>query len=260
MSHVSARLLKFINNEETEIIANRFNKFLVERYPEILKIRKLVGFPKPSGEARLVCVMGSLTKLYDISLKNRLESYIMPKIPKEQTAYQYDRRGCEENIFVTKILTEVFCNKLIMIVTDFSTAFNSVTNRVVYETLKALNMSSALLRATYEATDFFITTDQEGQSTEHFRGVPQVGTTSGVLLLAALFTLTERLNSAPSKMPLIINGNVLTHLLFADDCTLFALCPKDANTLFDIIENWSKDFGLPLHAKNANTLVKRTQT
>ena len=127
VSHVSGRLLKFINNEEKEIIANRFNKFLVERYPEILKIRKLVGFPKPSGEARLVCVMGSLTKLYDISLKNRLESYIMPKIPKEQTAYQYDRRGCEENIFVTKILTEMFGNKLIMLVTDFSKAFKSVT-------------------------------------------------------------------------------------------------------------------------------------
>ena len=113
-----------------------------------------MGFPKPSGEASLVCVMGSLTKLYDISLKNRLESYIMPKIPKEQTAYQYDRRGCEENIFVTKILTEMFWNKLIMIVTDFSTAFNSVTNRVVYEAFKALNMSSTLLRSTYEATIF----------------------------------------------------------------------------------------------------------
>ena len=131
VSHVSIRLLKFINNEEREIIANRFNKFLVEGYPEILKIRKLLGLPKPSGEARLVsvdtCVMGSLTKLYDINLKNRLESYIMPKIPKEQTAYQYDRRGCEENIFVTKILTEMFGNKLIMLVTDFSKAFKSVT-------------------------------------------------------------------------------------------------------------------------------------
>ena len=49
VSHVSTRLLKFINNEEREIIANRFNKFLVEGYPEI---RKLVGLPKPSGEAK----------------------------------------------------------------------------------------------------------------------------------------------------------------------------------------------------------------
>ena len=60
-----------------------------------------------------------LTKIYEICLKDRLEQIILPCIPREQTAYQYERRGCEEHIFTAKVLSEKFGKNLIILLTDF---------------------------------------------------------------------------------------------------------------------------------------------
>ena len=168
--------------------------------------------------------MGTLCKVYDICLKTRLEDAILHRIPREQTAYQYERRGCEEHIFTSKVLCEQYKEKLIILLTDFSKAFNSVCNFVIHEALKKLEVAPVLVNAVYDATKYFVTVDHDtGAATTHTRGVPQGGTTSGILFLAALFTLTERLNNANLSNPIFVGDQKLTHLLFADDCQLLSV-------------------------------------
>ena len=201
--------------------------------------------------------MATFTKIYDICLKNRLEAYIIPLIPPEQTAYQHERRGCEEHLFTVKTLCELYGENLIIVLTDFSKAFNSVCNSVIVEALKNLGVNETLLACTFDATRFFVTVDtSSGEISTHARGVPQGGVTSAILFLAALFTLTSQLNSAPLQSPIFVGNVRLNHVLFADDCQILGTNPDDVSLLFAIVQNWSIFYGLPLHVLKCKYLGK----
>ena len=256
ISCISARILKLVPHLWHIVIANRFNIISVGQYPVLFRVRKLVGVPKSDGTPRPIAILAALAKLYDAGLADRLQSASKIFLPPSQTAYQSHIRGCEENIFVTKVLSQKYPD-LIMLFSDFSKAFNSMPNKVIEKSLDDLGISDSLIAAILDSIEYYAVADVvTGQFLGLVRGQPQGGCQSGFIFLLCIRLLSAELDNFPKIKPLFLGDRRICHNGFADDCVGFARCLRDGLVLCKIIISWSVRSGMPLNLGKCKYLSK----
>ena len=247
LSCVSARLLKLTPHVWHSVLAARFNSISVNSYPVVFRIRKLVGVPKSDGSPRPIAVLAALCKIYDMGLNERLQSAAGKLLPKSQTAYQENVRGCEENIFTAKALVQKYPH-IVLMFADFSKAFNSMPNLVIEDSLAVLGISDALIAAVLDSIEYYAVCDLEtGKFVKLVRGQPQGSCQSGFIFLLCIRRLSLELDAFPKENPLFIGKTPICHLGFADDKVLAALGLRDSTVLCRVLIAWSIKVGMPLN-------------
>ena len=247
ISCINARLLKLTPHSWHVILACRFNSISVSEYPIFFRVRKLVGVPKSDGTPRPIAILSAIAKLYDAGLADRLQDASSHFLPPSQTAYQKNVRGCEENVFIAKCLSQKYPD-LIMLFSDFSKAFNSMPNKVIEKSLDELGISDSLIAAVLDSIEFYAVADVvSGEFLGLVRGQPQGGCQSGFIFLLCIRLLSLELDSFPKLKPLYLGNKPISHGGFADDCVGFALCLRDALILCRILISWSVRSGMPLN-------------
>ena len=259
LSTVSIRIMKLIPKTWFKLIADKFNSIQIEGFPSCFRFRKLVNIPKKNGSLRPICITSVFSKLYDLCLASRLYPYTSKLTPPNQTAYQKNRRGTEENLFVLKCITELFPDTQIHIF-DFKAAFNCLCNFIILQCLIDCNIPENLVYALCDSAFFYVVAcPKTGQYQIHCRGVGQGGCFSGILFTCALFSLSKILNSLKLNQPIYLGQQQLVmicHLIFADDLLIISRCPKDSKLLINAINEWSYKSGLPLNQSKCATLKK----
>ena len=253
-SVLSASILQRIPAKSLLVVIKWFKFITVYGYPDFLRYHKVFGVAKSDGGCRPICVIGILGKIYDILLLRRLEPLLEPRLPRNQTAYLRGRRGCEEHLLTLKVLADLH-DDLIIVLNDFSKCFNSIPNSVIRDALVSCGVSSTLLDAVMDSLVSFRICDSSGsESLDFFRGVKQGGCSSGLIFCCVVISLSHELDSLPLERPIFLGGFLITHLSFADDCGLLALCVRDARLLSFCVSNWSSRHGMLLNSSKCYIL------
>ena len=253
-SFLSAKILKRMPFDGVRCVCMWFSRISQFGYPEFFRIHKAIGTAKSDGSVRPICVIGVIAKCYDICLLNRLEPILSVSLPDNQAAYLRHRRGAEDNLGIVKTLSLLFPD-LVIVLTDFSKAFNTVPNLVILNALESLGVDGSLLDAVMDALlSFKICNLQENSYSDFERGVKQGGVSSGLIFTSVMISLTEALDLAPLVKPIFLGGRKLSHLIFADDVVLLTRCQEDAKILSEVVEAWTLDHGMILNKDKCRIL------
>ena len=253
-SFLSAKILKRMPFDGVRCCCLWFSRISQFGYPEFFRVHKAIGTAKSDGSVRPICVIGVIAKCYDICLLNRLEPILSVSLPSNQAAYLRNRRGAEDNLGVVKTLSLLFPD-LVIVLTDFSKAFNTVPNVVILNALEIRGVEGTLLDAVMDALlSFKICNLQENKFSDFERGVKQGGVASGLIFTSVMISLTEALDGAHLSKPVFLGGRKLSHLIFADDVILLTRCLEDAKILSDIVEAWTFDHGMILNKSKCRIL------
>ena len=255
LSLMSAKLLKRIPMNFIQILSLWFTRISVSGYPQYFRINKAVGLAKSDGDIRPICIMNCFSKVYDVLISRRIEPYLTAALPNCQTAYLASRRGCEEHIFVLQTLALKYSD-LVLVVTDYSKAFNTLPNSVIWEGLISCKVPINLAEACYDSViRFNIRNFESSDSATFSRGVRQGGCTSGILFTACMAGLSAEINKIQLKKPCTVGSQVITHLIFADDLHIIARCFEDSWNITRVTLDWSKNHGLVLNTKKCKILT-----
>ena len=239
------------------IITFWYNRISYDGYPLFFRFKKCVTLPKKGTGLRPICITSLLAKIYDIILGDRLTSACEKYIPPNQCAYLKKRRGCEENLLLTKIICEKYPDVSLHSF-DWKSAFNCIPNCKIFKTLSRLNIDPALKRCIYDAVLFFIIFDPEkNKYFSFFRGLPQGGVFSGFLFLLCISDLSTSINKLILSAPISFKWKLrilITHIFFADDLLIFSLCTSDSMIIINFVFEWAAVNGLPLNFDKCATL------
>ena len=253
-SFLSATALKRIPPLYLNQIIIWFERISKFGFPEVFRLSKVFGVAKSDGSCRPICVTSVLGKVYDCLLLNRIEPILSSFLPPNQGAYRRHVRGCEDHLSVLKVLSLLYPD-LILVVTDFSKAFNTVPNSIILKALRSFGVSGTLLDAVIDALSSFTIVSHDSSSfSDFYRGVKQGGVSSGLIFTSIMISLSPLLDAAVLSDPVLLNGSKVTHLIFADDVILLALNQSDAKILSVIVENWTHDNGLVLNSSKCRIL------
>ena len=254
-SLINVKVLKRLPCSLLVFFSKWYSRLTIEKFPIFCRISKVTGISKPDGSVRPICIMPLVMKIYDRLLMNRIQPILLSKMPLFQAAYLPHRRGAEENLFILKTLSYKY-NDLIFISTDFSKAFNTIPNCIIWKALNAFNVPADIRDAVFDALISFRAVDfSENNFADFSRGVKQGGIVSGLIFNAVMKPLSEKLNSLPLKSPCFINTTLICHLLFADDIFCVARCLPDAWLISSTILDWSKSNGLVLNQSKCKILT-----
>ena len=251
---LSSSFLKRMPAHGVRLLCSWFSRVSCFGYPDFFRIHKAIAETKSDGSCRPICVLSSVGKVYDILLMNRLEPILVSKLPVNQAAYIKYKRGAEDNLTVVKVLSLLF-DDLILVLTDFSKAFNTVPNKTIFEALEKQGVTGTLLDAVFDSLLSFKICDFEAKHFSSFeRGVKQGGVTSGIIFTSIMTSMSTELDSIPLLKPVFLGGRKCTHLIFADDVVLLARCLADAKALSKVVEGWSASHGLVLNQSKCKIL------
>ena len=255
LSLASGKILKALPDSWTSILSIVFTSISKSNLPVIFRFKKCVTIPKKGDGVRPICITMLIAKIYEKALASKLLNASEKYIPINQSAYLPKRRGCEENIYTTRIICDLF-REVNLLLFDFKQAFSTITNKTIFLALNDLNIDSGLKFAIFEAIKYFIIPDFKNHVCHIYsRGVPQGHPCSGLLFILSIRSLCLGLNNLKLSKPIRLGNNfhkiLLNNLFFADDLLCFARNHNDAVTIINFVTEWSKTHGLPLNIKKS---------
>lgn len=237
-------------------------------FPDDWKIAKVIPIgktdnPMTEKDYRPISILCALSKVFESVLSNQLNEYLIRKklLCPFQSGY---RKACSTITALIKIendIREALDNKLVtvMVLLDFSKAFDSIDHRLLCNKLKqnfkldhcSVNLIRSYLTARMQYVDF---ENQQSDNISVPSGVPQ-----GSILGPLLFSLY--INDLPNAI------SFSKFHLYADDCQLYISGhPSDIsdiinqiNTDIHSILEWCGHNGLVLNAKKTQSIIFSTK-
>lgn len=141
---------------------------------------------------------------------------------------------------------------------DFQKAFDRVKHSILIETLRDIGLDSSDVRIIanlyWKQTTSVLVDGKESQTLSIKRGVRQ-----GCILSPLLFNVySERIFRKAlydKQEGIIVNGEVINNLRYADDTVLLASSQKDLQLLLDSVIESCKEAGLDLNIRKTKILV-----
>ena len=172
---------------------------------------------------RFITVMGIFEKIYQVIISNRLTKFI--KIPSPQSAYQKGK-NCSLHVMTIRLM-KALCKKLkvklFVIFTDFESAFDLVSRRLLFEKLIKLGISSIMLSALIAIyRSGMSVVEHNSQFSDYLlllAGVKQGAPPSGLLYIVYTMGLIDMYNQSFNPEPLI---NIYHMLVHADDILMLS--------------------------------------
>ena len=237
-------------------LAERFSYYIEKgKVPDAWRSSKMIlllkkGDPEDLNNYRPITLLSQIYKVFTRVVLNRIQKRLDNELSKEQAGF---RSGYStiDHIHVLKQLMEK-CREyqipLCIGYIDYKKAFDSVETAAVLNALKEFRIEAKyvkiieeIYRGCYAEIDLF----EEPCRIEINKGVRQGDTISPKLFVATLESLFRRIKW---KNGIRIDGVNLTHLLFADDCVLFAKSADELRRTMEHLQQESRKIGLEVNA------------
>ena len=208
------------------------------------------GDPEDLNNYRPITLLSQIYKVFTRVVLSRIQQCLDFELSKEQAGF---RGGYStiDHIHSLKQLMEK-CREyripLCIGYIDYKKAFDSVETAAVLNALREFGVEEKYVKIvediskeSYAEIDFF----GEPCRIEIKKGVRQGDTISPKLFVATLESLFRRMKWNEG---IRIDGEILTHLLFADDCVLFAKGADELGRMMAELQRESQKIGLEINA------------
>ena len=220
----------------------------MERIEDDTAIEK--GDPEDLNNYRPITLLSQIYKVFTRVVLNRIQKRLDFEISKEQAGF---RSGYStiDHIHTLKQLMEK-CREyqipLCIGFVDYKKAFDSIETAAILNALrefgveeKYVKIVDVITKECYAEIDF----SAEPCRIDIKKGVRQGDTISPKLFVTTLESLFRRMKWNEG---ISIDGENLTHLLFADDCVLFAKNAEELKRMMTKLQHESRKIGLEMNA------------
>ena len=224
------------------------------------------GNPELCSNYRPISLTSLLSKVYISILNKRLTEYVehLNIIPEEQAAFRQSYSTIDHVFSLYTIISKQFsCNrKLYVAFIDYKKAFDSIRREALYVVLERNGIKGQFLNAIKALySHVFSAVRCENNVSEYFEC--PVGLKQGCVLSPLLFNIfvseiSKYLNlNGLHGIQLIPNGNILHHLLYADDNCIFSSTPRGLQSKLNSIYFLSLKLGLEVNLDKTKIMVFR---
>ena len=236
-------------------IAERFTLYLkTAAIPKAWSISKTVllkkkGDSEDLGNYRPITLLSQLYKLFTRLLLQRISHQL--EFSREQAGFKAGFSAQDHIHSLSQLLekSKEYQIPVCLAFVDYRKAFDSVETTAVINALHEVGVNPAyvdIVRRIGEESTTDIQLSSEICHVKINRGVRQGDTISPKLFAATLEAVFRRMNHQGGIM---IDGEQLTHLLYADDCVLFAKNPADLQQDLQQLIDLSKKVGLEVNLR-----------
>ncbi|XP_045500075.1 uncharacterized protein LOC123697576 [Colias croceus] len=221
------------------------------------------GDPADLGNYRPISLMSSFYKLFASCLLERIGPVIDSHQPIEQAGFRSGFSTLDHIQVVDQVIEKFseFNKPLYLAFVDYKKAFDTISHESIWESLKALNINKKyinILNQIYNNSTSKVKLDRVGEPFKIRRGVRQGDPISPKLFIAVLQHVLGKLPW--SNRGINMNGNMLSHLRFADDIILFAENPHHLSKMINELNQASKNIGLEINIDKTKIMTNHTET
>ena len=222
------------------------------------------GDPYNPDNYRAIAVGSNIGKLFSSILLERLLTFRAMEHPDTPNQLGF-KKGAQtvDHIFTINTCFEKYVKKgkkrLHTAFVDFRKAFDSVPRDALLWRLKEIGVTGRFfdcLEYMYKNSNARL--KMAGKLSNKIpveTGTEQGHTLSPELFKIYVHSLSERLNNLDNLDCPILDGNVITHLLWADDLVLMALDKQSLQRMLNELEVFCKDWGLEVNIKKTAILI-----
>jgi hypothetical protein len=259
-----AELLKAVEEEVAPEMADLFNNFLHNGFPDALAESIIVpiykkGDPLDPGNYRGISILPLLAKLYASCLNERITTLCEPVRARGQAGFRRDHRTAD-HIFTLEAWRRKARSSRRWLYTcfvDFSKAFDSVSRDLLLQRLESLGLPPLLLRAVdsyYSSTTCRVRAG-DGLS-EAFPST--IGVKQGCPLSPTLFgILIDFFEEFVATRLAHFDPAVTYSLLYADDLTILSESEETFRALLQLVDDFSTEMHLKVNVDKTKIVVFR---
>ena len=254
---LTSDIIRLGGSEAVKQITAIFNNILhTQKIPPEWKEAKIIilfkkGDRKDIKNYRPISLLSHLYKLFTRVLQKRMERILDSNQPREQAGFRKGFSTTDHLQTINQIIEK--CNEfnipLCLAFIDYEKAFDSIEHWAIFKALRNIGINETYLNILKDmytgATARIHIENQVSEVIEIQRGVRQGDSISPKLFTA---TMEEVFRQADLEQKgLIIDGEPLTDLRFADDVATPTIGVKNNETQLNIINKESKKVGLGIH-------------
>ncbi|KAG7298024.1 hypothetical protein JYU34_018785 [Plutella xylostella] len=247
-----------------------FNNILIqEQIPEdwnnaIITLLYKKGDPNLIDNYRPICLLPTIYKLFSKIILNRLTQQLDEQQPREQAGFRKGFSTTDHIFTLTQVIEKYkeYNKDLYLEFVDYTKAFDSVSHSQLWESLKEQGIPTkyiSILKAIYSKTSAQIRLEKIGDTFPIKRGVKQGDPISPKLFTALLESIFRIIHFECDKCGININGEMLTHLRFADDIVLLADSHDAIQTMLRTLDTESRKVGLLMNSSKTRAMTNSTE-
>ncbi|KAI5722002.1 hypothetical protein M8J76_002173 [Diaphorina citri] len=245
-----------------------FNRILYEcEIPKQWKISKIILiFKKGSREDisnyRPISLSSTIYKVFVKIIQQRLRKKIEEHQPPEQAGFRKSYSTMDNLQTINQLLekSNEYQVKLSISVVDYVKAFDSIYQASIWEALKKIQVDNIYIQTLKELykSKAYVALDRTGREFDIRRGTKQGCPLSAELFNTVLELIFSNINWEGKGV--IINGENLTNMMFADDVILIGKDLDELRTMMIELREESKKHGLDINMAKTNILTKEEIT
>ncbi|PZC79969.1 hypothetical protein B5X24_HaOG215559 [Helicoverpa armigera] len=252
-----APLLKYVFNDvvDTEKIPTQWTTSTI-----ILLHKK--GDRDEINNYRPISLMSNIYKIFAKVILWRITRTLDENQPKEQAGFRAGYSTLDHVHTVRQIFqkTKEFNMPFYCCFIDFNKAFDSIEHENIWSCLKIQGVEHKYIRIiknVYTNSTAKIRLEKEGKEIKIYRGVRQGDPLSPKLFTAVLEGVFRKLDW--NQYGLNINGELLSHLRFADDIILFAKTKDHLQSMLKDLETESNKVGLTMNVTKTKAMTNASE-
>ena len=216
------------------------------------------GNPADVGNYRPISLLSSIYKLFSSILLKRITQSIDKTQPREQAGFRSGFSTMDHIHTVEQIIEKCreFNRPLYVAFIDYSKAFDSVSHCSIWNALHYSGVNQKyinILKCIYANSTSRIKLETRGDEIKIERGVRQGDPLSPKLFIAVLESIFRKLNW--SNQGLLVDGEYLNHLRFADDIAVIAETPRIIENMMKQLDHYSSKIGLEMNQHKTKILT-----
>lgn len=211
-----------------------------------------------TGNYRLISLMCNIYKIFAKIILKRIERTLDENQPIEQAGFRREYSVIDHIHVVRQILEKYNEYQLIYYIAfiDYSKAFDSLQHDKIWEALLEQGIEHKyirLIRNIYSCSRARIQLEKKNTPFKVEKGVRQGDPLSPKLFSAVLESIFRRLNW--EHLGINIDGQLLSHLRFADDIVLLAKTAEDLTRMIKELAKESERVGLAMNPEKTRVMT-----
>ena len=247
-------------------LATLFNECLIQsKVPEIWNEAIIIllhkkGDQKNISNYRPISLLNNIYKLFTKIITNRITRTLEENQPREQAGFRRGFSTIDHLHAVNQLIEKCAEYKIPLVVglVDYNKAFDSVEIPDVIEALQEQGVDPVyvnVLKHIYKQAKSFIRLHKDSKPFQVSRGVRQGDTSSPKLFTACLEKVFRKLNW--SRRGILIDGEYLSHLRFADDIIIFTRNIAELHEMLQELNQASLEVGLSMNFKKTKIMCNK---
>lgn len=210
------------------------------------------------GNYRPISLMSNIYKIFSKIILNRLTKTLDEHQPREQAGFRKSYSTTDHIQVITQIVEKANeYNKMVyMCFIDYAKAFDSLVHSAIWRALAKQGVNEKyiqLIQNIYSKCCAKIKLEKEGKEFPIRRGVRQGDPLSPKIFCAVLESIFQNLNW--SGKGLNIDGEMLSHLRFADDIIIISDDPTELECMVNELAKESEKVGLAINSSKTKIIT-----